>query len=54
MKLLLFIQPYKDISSYAIAAEYECSIVILILILSNVEFKRVKKADWYADTKLYG
>jgi hypothetical protein len=29
--LVLFIQPYQDISSHAIAEEYECSIVLLIV-----------------------
>jgi hypothetical protein len=52
LKLQLFIQPYKDKNSHAIAAGYDYSIVLLIL--SNVEFKRVKKADWSTSNKLYG
>jgi hypothetical protein len=43
-------QPYQDISSHTIAAKYECSIVLLIM--SHMEFKRVKKADRYIDSKL--
>ena len=49
-KMGVITQPYQDISSHAIAAEYGCSIVLLIV--SHMEFKRVKKADRHIGFKL--